>query len=94
MTLLNKQWALSFNQSEIAGNNPAPLQQQIDDLEANLDRLIATHTHNGGQSPRINLNTDIIGLFETVSTAPTATPRDIYDQIKIYTKISWQNYVI
>lgn len=28
---------------------------------------------------------DVFGLFETVSTAPTATPKTWFDQIKIYT---------
>lgn len=32
----------------------------------------------------INFNTDIEGLFETVSVAPTAVPKSPYDQIKIY----------
>jgi len=32
----------------------------------------------------INLNTDIIGLFETVSVAPTAVPANAYQQVKIY----------
>lgn len=35
------------------------------------------------QSKRINLNTDIIGLFETVTVAPTGVPAGPYDQIKI-----------
>lgn len=36
------------------------------------------------ENKRINLNTDIIGLFETVSTAPTLIPVGPYDQIKVY----------
>lgn len=36
------------------------------------------------EEKRVNLNTDVFGLFETVSAAPTGVPRDLYDQIKIY----------
>lgn len=32
----------------------------------------------------INFNTDIQGLFETVSAAPTNIPKSPYDQVKIY----------
>lgn len=32
----------------------------------------------------INLNTDIIGLFETVAVVPTAVPTNAYQQVKIY----------
>lgn len=34
---------------------------------------------------KINFNTDIIGLFEVVSAAPSGTPKNVYDQVKIYT---------
>lgn len=33
---------------------------------------------------RINLNTDIIGLFQTVSVAPTQIPNSPYQQIQLY----------
>lgn len=33
---------------------------------------------------QINFNTDILGLFETVSTVPTGIPKNTYDQVKIY----------
>lgn len=36
------------------------------------------------QNKRVNLNTDIIGLFETVSVAPTGVPLGPWGQIKIY----------
>lgn len=35
------------------------------------------------QNRRINLNTDIIGLFETVFVAPTLIPNGPYGQLKI-----------
>lgn len=59
------------------------LNGRIDALALTLDNLIKTHKHDGSSS-RINLNTDILGLFEVVSVAPTGVPRDVYDQIKIY----------
>lgn len=46
--------------------------------------LIATHQHDGGQATRIDLDTSVFGLFETVSAVPTAVPANLYDQIKIY----------
>lgn len=46
---------------------------------------IQTHLHDGNGAQRIRLNSDIEGLFETVSTVPTGAPRDIFGQIKIYT---------
>ena len=36
------------------------------------------------ENKRLNLNTDIIGLFETVSVAPTKTPISPWGQVKIY----------
>lgn len=60
------------------------VQEQIDALRRDLDRAIRTHVHDGSVAQRINLNTDILGLFETVSAAPSGTPRDLYDQVKIY----------
>lgn len=37
------------------------------------------------QNDRINLNTDIIGLFETVTVAPTGVPLGPWSQVKIAT---------
>ena len=34
--------------------------------------------------PQVVFNTGIIGLFETVSVAPTGIPLSPYDQIKLY----------
>ena len=64
-------------------SNPVDVQQQIDSLSYRLDTQIQTHKH-GQNATRINLNTDIIGLFETVSAAPTIIPTSPYEQIKIY----------
>lgn len=48
-----------------------------------LDFRIKSHIHNGGEATRINFNTDIIGLIETVTSAPTVVPSSPFDQIKI-----------
>lgn len=47
--------------------------------------VVPEHFHNGNEQPRIQLRTDIAGLFETVSSIPTGVPKDIFGQIKIYT---------
>lgn len=60
------------------------IQTQINQLRELLYTLIATHRHDGGMSTRVDLDTDIIGLFEVVSSVPTGTPKGLYDQIKIY----------
>lgn len=49
-------------------NELADLRQQIEEL----------------RNKRINWNTDVIGLFETVSVAPTLQPTSPYEQVKIY----------
>jgi hypothetical protein len=36
------------------------------------------------ENRRINWNTDVIGLFQTVSVAPTQTPASPYQQVQIY----------
>lgn len=48
---------------------------QIEAISQKLDAYI---------NRRINWNTDIIGLFETVSVVPTLIPTKPYDQIKFY----------
>lgn len=59
-----------------AGREPIDFQSQIDELARSIQSI---------QQKRVNLNTDIIGLFEVVSVVPTGIPRDVYDQVKIYT---------
>lgn len=48
----------------------ADTKRRLDDLEWEVDH--------------VDLTTDIFGLFETVSTAPTNAPKGPYDQVKIY----------
>lgn len=48
---------------------------RINSLEQSVRRIEAT---------RINLNTDIIGLFETVSAVPIGVPTGPWQQIKVY----------
>lgn len=60
-------------------------QDQINDLTDLVMQLVASHLHNGSWGTRINLETDIAGFFQVVSTVPAATPQSLYDQVKIYT---------
>ena len=41
------------------------------------------HIHIGTDQPKIRLK-DLDGYFETVSSVPTHTPRNLYEQVKIY----------
>lgn len=50
---------------------------------SNLEQAYAMHRHDGVSASRINL-ADILGTIEVVSTAPSYTPRDMYDQVKLY----------
>jgi hypothetical protein len=56
-------------------------------LEGRLDQFKETlkdlHNHNGTNSEHVSV-TDLIGFIETVTTAPTHTPRHFYEQFKIY----------
>lgn len=47
---------------------------QIEDLTRRIEGL---------ENKRTNFNTDLIGLFETVTVAPTLKPTNPYDQVKI-----------
>lgn len=48
-----------------------------------LEREMREHYHNGVVGRQLYLK-DMFGLFETVSSVPTTTPKTTYDQIKIY----------
>lgn len=50
------------------------LDAQVQELTRRIDFL---------ETRRINFNTDIIGLFETVTVAPTGIPTSPYEQIKL-----------
>lgn len=50
------------------------LATQIQQLQRRIEAI---------ENKRINFNTDIIGLFETITAAPTQTPTSPYEQIKI-----------
>lgn len=64
---------------QVYTNNPnqADLLQQIQNLTTRIQQLEVN------RATRINLNTDIIGLFETVTVAPTLIPTSPYEQIKL-----------
>lgn len=62
-----------------------PAQGQIAGVDTIQDQQINGLSQVIGQmqNKRINFNTDIIGLIETVTVAPTGIPTGPYDQIKI-----------
>jgi hypothetical protein len=64
--------------------DPTPdYQGQIDSLRREMDEKFRNHIHSGLMATRINLSTDLIGLFEVVTVAPTLIPKSPYDQLKI-----------
>lgn len=48
------------------------MQRDIADIKAQL------------ANPHVDLDTDISGLFQTVSVPPTTIPQSPYDQVQIY----------
>ena len=67
------------------------LQRQIADLQRQVQGLSRADT-------QVNLDTQLAGLFEVVSAAPTGIPKRAYDQIKIYTnsttyRLYWYDWV-
>lgn len=64
--------------------NNQEILRQLTDLKQSTDTRIRQHFHNGGEATRINLNTDVIGMFETVAAIPAGVPVTPYNQIKIY----------
>lgn len=64
----------AYDQIAAQTPNTAALQAQIQDLTTRLEIL---------ENKRINFNTDLIGLFETVTAAPTIIPVSPYDQFKL-----------
>lgn len=62
-------------------------QKAFDDLKMVVDELkIKSQDFERRQQnpPQISLDTDIFGLFETVSAVPAGKPKGPYDQVKIY----------
>lgn len=62
------------------------------DVNSDLERRITAL-----ENRRTNLNTDVFGMFETVSAVPSGAPKDVYDQIKIYSnsttyRLYWYDY--
>lgn len=73
--------------------DPTPdYQGQIDALTVQMHDLIRTHQHSGLTAMRNNFNTDLIGLIEVVTVAPTGIPTSLYQQIKIAV-ISGTSYI-
>lgn len=61
---------------QIAGIAP-DLTTVVNQLQTLTDRVQAM------ENKRINFNTDIIGLFETVTVAPTGIPTSPFEQVKL-----------
>ena len=78
--------APNFQHPQPQGSQPA--HDQIDGVQPNIQDLLVQinllrREIDMLKSKRINANTDIIGLFETVTAAPTLTPRSFLEQIKL-----------
>lgn len=58
-----------------AGTDQDTLADQISSLEQRVGDI---------ENKRINIDTDVFGLFETVSAVPAGIPQTVYDQVKIY----------
>jgi len=54
------------------------------EIQNYIDQKIREHFHNGIDSKLLNLE-NIFGMFRTVDTAPIHTPRNLFEQIVIYT---------
>lgn len=65
-------------------DNYEELKKRIEALENKEADDIRNHDHSGLQAQAIDWSTNITGLFETVSVAPTNVPKSPYDQVKIY----------
>lgn len=83
---MEKQEAPNFPHPQSQSNQPAYGQvlsaPNLDDLTAEVQSL--SQKIDLMRNTRINFNTDLIGLFETVSVAPAGVPVSPYDQVKIY----------
>lgn len=60
------------------------LSGRVDILRQDFDKFKDEHNHDGNTGQLVNLQ-DVFGLIETVDTAPTHTPSNIYEQFKVYT---------
>jgi hypothetical protein len=69
------------------------LQQQLEDLKRDLDELTRRFNENTTE-----LDSDVNGMFDIISAVPTHTPKNLYDQVKIYTngttyRLYWYDWV-
>ena len=68
-------------------------QQQLDDLKRDLDELTRRFNENS-----VEFDSDLNGLIDVISAVPTHTPKNLYDQLKIYTngttyRFYWYDWV-
>lgn len=66
-----------------SGVNPLLTQDFLQNQGDPRDNDIRTHRHNGRGSERINIM-DLVGMIETVTTAPTGTPQTLWGQVKLH----------
>ncbi len=70
--------------------NQTDLESQLEQVPVQILQAIQQHRHDGTSATRVNFNTEIIGLIESVTSIPTGTPISPYGQLKIYTnKLYW-----
>ena len=55
-----------------------------EEIKNYIDQKIKEHYHNGLDSGLLKLE-NIFGMIRTVDTAPTHTPRNLFEQFAIYT---------
>lgn len=65
----------------------------LNELKRRLDTLEQRMNNEPTQ-----IETDVFGMFEVVSAAPTGVPHTVYDQVKIYTnsttyRLYWYDWV-
>ena len=82
----NMEKAPDFQHPQSQSNHPAygqvfSDQLSLSDLQEQI-RVVSQKLQDY-MNTRTNLNTDIIGLFETVTVAPTGIPTSPYEQIKV-----------
>ncbi len=80
---MSKEQDFTFQHPQSQGTAPTPYVAtgtSTEDLQAQIAQL----DQQALAPKRINFNTDIIGLFQTVSVAPTQIPISPYQQVQIY----------
>lgn len=62
------------------------VQEKLDEMQRQLDTLrtdLMQHSNDGHMGEEVDIK-HIASLFEVVTTAPTHTPRNVFEQVKIH----------